>query len=97
MAMVRIALRASVKPFEQPGDTRIFSPLAIPGLCVPIGRYVYVFKRLAAVFGVRFYRFEHIVSYSSSKVIAKWPESVRHHSRCQGLTLSCRGRSENGL
>ena len=52
-------------------DTRIFSPLAVPGLCVTIGRYVYLFKRLTPVPAGRFYRFEHIVAYSSSKVVAK--------------------------
>src|SRR5215510_7445134 len=52
-------------------DTRIFSPLTVARLCVPIGHYWYLFKRLTAVFGARFYRFEHIVSYSSGKVIAK--------------------------
>ena len=31
-------------------DTRIFSPLAVAGLCVTIGRYMYLFKRLTAVF-----------------------------------------------
>src|SRR5262245_33215188 len=51
--------------------TRIFSPLAVPRLCVPIGRYWYLFKRLTAVFGARFYRFKHIVTYSSGKVVAK--------------------------
>jgi hypothetical protein len=30
-------------------DTRIFSPLTVPGLCVTIGRYWYLFKRLTAV------------------------------------------------
>ena len=54
------------------GDTRIFSPLAVPGLCVTIGRYWYLFNRLTALSGGRFYRFEHIVSYSSGKVVAKW-------------------------
>ena len=52
-------------------DTRIFSPLAVAGLCVTIGRYVYLFERLTAVSAGRFYRFEHIVSYSSGKVVAK--------------------------
>ena len=42
-------------------DTRIFSPLTVPGLCVTIGRYWYLFKRLTAVSAGRFYRFEHIV------------------------------------
>jgi hypothetical protein len=52
-------------------DTRIFSPLAVAGLCVTIGRYWYLFKRLTAVSAGRFYRFEHIVTYSSGKVVAK--------------------------
>ena len=34
-------------------------------LCVTIGRYWYLFKRLTAVSAGRFYRFEHIVTYSS--------------------------------
>ena len=50
---------------------RIFSSLAGAGLCDTIGRYMYLFEGLTAVFGGRFYRFEHIVPYSSSKVIAK--------------------------
>src|SRR5262245_21259784 len=33
--------------------TRIFSPLAAPRLCDTIGHYMYLFKRLTAVFGVR--------------------------------------------
>ena len=52
-------------------DTRIFSPLAVAGLCVTIGRYWYLFKRLTAVSAGRFYRFEHIDTYSSGKVVAK--------------------------
>ena len=52
-------------------DTRIFSPLAVPGLCDTIGRYWYLFKRLAALPDGRFYGFEHIVTYSSGKVVAK--------------------------
>jgi len=51
--------------------TRIFSPLAVAGLCVTIGHYWYLFKRLTAVSAGRFYRFEHIVSYSSGKVVGK--------------------------
>ena len=27
-------------------DTRIFSPVTVPGLCLAIGRYWYLFKRL---------------------------------------------------
>ena len=30
-------------------DTRIFSPLAVAGLCDTIGRYLYLFKRLTRV------------------------------------------------
>ena len=52
-------------------DTRIFSPLAVAGLCVTIGRYWYLFKRLTAVSAGRFYRFEHIVAYSSFKAHSK--------------------------
>ena len=52
-------------------DTRIFSPLTVPRLCDTIGRYWYLFKRLMAVSAGRFYRFEHIVAYSSGKVVAK--------------------------
>ena len=52
-------------------DTRIFSPLAVAGLCDTIGRYWYLFKRLTAVPAGRFYRFEHIETYSSGKVRAK--------------------------
>ena len=55
----------------QAADTRITDPLAVPGLCDTIGRYVYLFKRLTARPTGRFYRFEHIVSYSSGKVVAK--------------------------
>src|SRR5262245_23021372 len=51
--------------------TMIFSPLTVAGLCVPIGRYWYLFKRLTAVSAGRFDRFVHIVTYSSGKVVAK--------------------------
>ena len=54
-----------------PPDTRIFSPLAVARLYVSIGRYWYLFKRLTAVSAGRFYRFEHIVSYSSFKALSK--------------------------
>jgi len=53
------------------GGTRIFSPLAVAGLCDTIGRYVYLSKRLTTVPAGRFYRLVHIVTYSSGKVIAK--------------------------
>ena len=39
--------------------------------CVTIGHYRYLFKRLTALPAGRFYRFEHIVAYSSGKVVAK--------------------------
>ena len=52
-------------------DTRIFSPRAVPGLCDTIGHYWYLFNRLAAVQAGRIYRFEHIVTNSSGKVVAK--------------------------
>src|SRR5215510_13460859 len=51
--------------------TRIFSPLAVPRLCVPIGHYWYLFKRLTVLSARRFYRFEHIETYSSGKVVGK--------------------------
>src|SRR5262249_1105541 len=50
--------------------TRGFSVL-LPRLCVPIGHYWYLFKRLTAVSGGRFSRFEHIVAYSSFKAHSK--------------------------
>src|SRR5215510_13795850 len=62
--------------------TRIFSPLAVPRLCVPIGHYMYLFKRLTAVFGARYYRFEHIETYSSGKVVAKSAGQQRRKLEC---------------
>ena len=58
-------------------DTRIFSSLAGAGLYDTIGRYMYLFKRLKAVLAHRFYRFEHIVSYSSGKVTDKVAASTK--------------------
>jgi hypothetical protein len=52
-------------------DTRIFSALAVPRLCVTIGRYWYLSKRLTVLPAGRFYRFEHIETYSSGKVVGK--------------------------
>jgi hypothetical protein len=52
-------------------DTRIFSPHAVAGLCVTIGRYWYLFKGLTALPAGRFSRFEHMETYSSGKVGAK--------------------------
>src|SRR5215831_4363846 len=69
------------------GDTRIFSPLAVARLCVTIGRYWYLFNRLTAVSAGRFYRFEHIDTYSSGKVVAKSALFLRSFAR---RTLECR-------
>jgi len=62
--------RPSYQETNLPG-TRIFSPLAVAGLCDTIGHYWYLFKRLGAVSGARFYRFEHIDTYSYFKVLSK--------------------------
>jgi hypothetical protein len=51
--------------------TRIFSPLTVARLCVTIGRYWYLFKRLTPLLAGRFYRFEHIVADSSFKAHSK--------------------------
>ncbi len=51
--------------------TRIFSPRAVPGLSVTIGRYWYLFKRLTPVRAGRIYRLEPIETNSSGKVVAK--------------------------
>ena len=56
-----------VRIFHLLSAMRIFSPLAVAGLCVTIGRYWYLFKRLTAVSAGRFYRFEHIATRSSFK------------------------------
>ena len=60
-------------------------PLAVPRLCVTIGRYWYLFKRLTALSAGRFSRFEHIAADSSGKVVAKSVDSARwaqsDHSR----------------
>src|SRR5262245_44231584 len=57
---------------DRTADTRIFSPLAVAGLYVLIGRYWYLFKRLTVVSAGRFYRFEHIDTYSSFKAGGDW-------------------------
>src|SRR5262245_53287577 len=57
--------------------TRISSPLAVSGLCDTIGRYWYLFERLTSVSASRFYRFEHLVTYSSGKVVAKLYASLK--------------------
>jgi hypothetical protein len=67
--------------------TRIFSPLAVAGLCVTIGHYWYLFRRLTAVTAGRFYRFEHIDTYSSGKVVA---------SKCLSHEFAAKERSRLG-
>jgi len=63
-------------------DTRIFSPLTGAGLYDTIGRYMYLFKRLTLLLAGRFYRLEHIVTYSSGKVAGKvaisWGNGCRY-------------------
>src|SRR5262245_43139368 len=54
-----------------PADTRIFSSLPVAGLCVSIGRYWYLFKRLTSISAGRFYRFEHVETDSSFKAHSK--------------------------
>src|SRR5437870_2406277 len=68
-------------------DTRIFSPHAVPKLCVTIGRYWYLFKRLTAVSAGQFYRFEHIVADSSGKVVAKSANITRFEAPMVGKIL----------
>jgi hypothetical protein len=57
--------------------TSLNSALTVARLCVTIGHYWYLFKRLKAVSAGRFYRFEHIVAYSSGKVVAKSDSNSR--------------------
>ncbi len=47
---------------------RILSPLAVPGLCDTIGRYMNVVRALTLVAAGRFYRFEHIVHILLAKL-----------------------------
>ena len=68
------------------GGTRIFSPLAVAGLCDTIGRYVYLSKRLTVLPASRFYRFAHIVTYSSGKVVGKVADPLSHCSYERGLS-----------
>jgi len=51
---------------------KIFSPLAGAGLYDSIGRYMYLFQRLTALLAGQFTHSNHIVSYSSGEVVAKW-------------------------
>jgi hypothetical protein len=61
----------SMDPANRTIDTRIFSPRAVSGLCITIGRYWYLSKRLRAVANPHFDRFEPIETESSGKVMAK--------------------------
>ena len=56
-------------------NTRIFSPLMVPRLRVTIGHQVNEFKRLKPLRSHPIYRFEHIATNSSSKVVAKSVDS----------------------
>jgi hypothetical protein len=56
---------------RQTGGTRIFSPHTVPRLCVSIGRYLNLFKRLTPVRRLSIYRFEHIVTGNSFKAPSK--------------------------
>jgi hypothetical protein len=82
IVVVSLSIRSPAKVL----DTRIFSPLAVAGLCVTIGHYWYLFKGLTAVSAGRFYRFEHIETYSSGKVVAKLDHPV---GKLQKRTLEC--------
>jgi hypothetical protein len=64
---MRSALLDPAHPIYPPRGLSVL----LPSLYDIIGRYVYLFERLTPVSGGRFYRFEHIVTYSSGKVIAK--------------------------
>jgi len=57
--------------------TRIFSPVVVPGLCGTIGRQLNVSKRLKQVSNRSNYRFEHIVTNSSGKVVTKYDATAR--------------------
>ena len=52
-------------------DTRIFSPHIVARLCVSIGHQVNEFNSFCWLRYESIYRFEHIVAYSSGKVVAK--------------------------
>jgi len=55
----------------EPPDTRIFSPLAVPGLCGTIGHQMNEFNSFCWLRDGSIYRFEHIETYSSGEVVAK--------------------------
>src|SRR5262247_1705055 len=83
-------------------DTRIFSPLAVAGLCVTIGRYWYLFKRLTAISAGRFYRFAHIEAYSSFKAHSKqWAVSrpayfFFDNGRCMFCAIQAQNKHSGG-
>jgi hypothetical protein len=52
-------------------DTRIFSPHIVPRLCVTIGHQMNEFNSFCWLRCETIDRFEHIVAYSSGKVVAK--------------------------
>ncbi len=52
-------------------DTRIFSPLTVPGLCVTIGRQLNESKPLSALRTRSIFRSKHIAANGSGKVVAK--------------------------
>jgi hypothetical protein len=66
----QVVMETFWKQFRLP-DTRIFSPRVVPRLSVTIDHYWYLFKRFTAFPVGRFHRFEHIVTDSSGKVVAK--------------------------
>jgi len=51
--------------------TRIFSPEAVPGLWVTIGRQLNEFKALNSLCSRSIFRLEHTAANSSGKVVAK--------------------------
>src|SRR5262245_20179316 len=70
--MTNLPLNSVTRQRRNPtNDTRIFSPHSVAGLCVTSGHYWYLFKRLTVLSVRRFYRFEHIDTDSSGKVVAK--------------------------
>jgi hypothetical protein len=88
---ISIRFRGDETVYNQRGrpDTRIFSPLTVPRLCDTIGRYWYLFKRLATVAHPHFHRFEHIATNSSGKVVAK----SEQHSLFSGFGIESMEKS----
>ena len=52
-------------------DTRIFSPVVVPGLCVTIDHQLNELKRLKRLRDRSNYRLEHMGTNSSGKVVTK--------------------------